>query len=101
MESEPSLVNQNQNSQQSSNQKVQIGTSSIQNSSMMIERTRSEPIPNESTELVRTPSTFVHVDSAEFQEDRIKKELSSSVDVKEEKSSEYDAPITDISDAKV
>lgn len=101
MESEPSLVNQNQNSQQSSNRKIQIGTSSNQNSSMMIERTRSEPIPNESTELVRTPSTFVHVDSAEFQEDRIKKELSSSVDVKEEKSSEYDAPITDISDAKV
>lgn len=99
MESEPPLENSNSTSQQSSHKKVQ-------NNLRMIKRTKSEPIPDESNELVRTPSTFVHVDSAEFQEDRIQKELSCSTEIsksneKEDKSSEYDAPVIDISDAKI
>ena len=106
MESEPPLENSNSTSQQSSHKKVHINESSSQNNSRMIKRTKSEPIPDESNELVRTPSTFVHVDSAEFQEDRIQKELSCSTEIsksneKEDKSSEYDAPVIDISDAKI
>lgn len=106
MESEPSLINNINNSQQPSHRKVKIAQQSKQGDLIAIERTQSEPIPDESAEIVRTPSTFVHVDSSEFQEDRIKKELLCSTDTsrdnfKDEKSSEYDAPVIDISKAKI
>ncbi|KAK8870732.1 hypothetical protein M9Y10_008619 [Tritrichomonas musculus] len=112
MESEPTFVDSNNNlkneenndSQKSNTKKVHIEqfNQNPTNNSTSIERVQSQPVLDNSYEIQRTPSTFVHVDSSEFAEDRIKTELSISNDAiqaSEEKSSEYDAPIIDISEA--